>query len=116
MVDATYGAHSAGNPEATPWNVADWNDDDKTFTDVFHICGPAGINNVLDVPLTAYLQVGGTAVFNETQKFWIGSTTDFQGVCVQRGIVTLYNNHGSLSPYYTPITNKADCNAGVVLN
>jgi hypothetical protein len=100
------------NPAATPWLWNQWIG--NTFDDLFSIC--AATPNNLNPHPTSYNPSGGTRLFDETQKFWIGTTTDFTGVCVQRGVVTLYTNHGRLSPYYTPILNKADCNRGIVLN
>jgi hypothetical protein len=61
---------------------------------------------------------GSTAMFNVTQKFWVGSPigTRFQGACVELGILTLYTDHGTLSQYETPITNLADCAQGHTIN
>jgi hypothetical protein len=102
----------AGNPAATPWYPSDWNSN-NTFNDYLSICAPSGTSVT---PRPASSGSGTTILFNETQKFWIGSTTHFVSVCVQRGVLTLYTDHGAVSPYYSPILNKADCNAGNVLN
>lgn len=109
-LNATYS--SGPLPTATPWLWNQWQG--NVFIDRFTIC--ASTPNPLNPPPTSYNPNGTTAVFNETQKFWVGTTTDFAGVCVQRGVVTLYTDHGRVSPYYTPVTNKADCNPGIVLN
>jgi hypothetical protein len=107
------GAYSEGTPNwgfpaATPWHVSDWKG--NKFPDYFAACG-----NGTPTP-RSYNPNGTTAVLNETQKFWIGSLTHFQGVCVQRGIVTLYTDHGTLTNYESPVANKTDCNQGNVIN
>jgi hypothetical protein len=109
-VNATY--NGGGFPAATPWTWDQWQG--NAFIDRFTMC--ASTPNPLNPPPTNYNPNGVSAVFNETQKFWVGTVIDFAGVCVQRGVVTLYTDHGKLTPYYTPITNKADCNPGTVLN
>ena len=114
-INSTYGI-LAMQPIAGTWQANQWNTitQPNTFTDVFALC--AASNDGLNPPLSSYNPNGTSAVFNQTQKFWIGSGSHFNGVCVQRGVVTLYSDHGAISPYYTPITNKADCNQGNVLN
>lgn len=104
-------SYAGRNPTPRSWMAGDWTG--STFQDVFSTCSN---NPNLNPPPTPYNPSGGTAVFNETQKFWIGSVNGFQGSCVQRGIVTLYTNHGTLTNYETPILNKYDCDAGNVIN
>lgn len=99
-------------PVATPWYWSQW--EGNTFIDTLTIC--ASTPNPLVPPPTNYNPNGTTAVFNETQKFWVGTATDYTGACVQRGVVTLYTDHGRVSPYYTPIVNKGDCTPGQLLN
>ncbi len=99
-------------PAATPWYWNQWQG--NVFIDRFTLC--ASTPNPLNPPPTNYNPNGTSAAFNETQKFWVATDTDFTGVCVQRGVVTLYTDHGKVSPYYSPITSPADCNRGVVLN
>jgi len=102
------------NPEEGTWTTNIWTG--NAFPDVFALCAAPAAATALDPPLASYNPSGTAAVFNETQKFWVGSSTDFQGVCVQRGVVTFYTDHGAISSYSTPITNTADCSRGVVLN
>lgn len=59
---------------------------------------------------------GTGAVVHSTQKFWVGSPSQFNGRCVQRGVPTLFRDHGSVSPYYTPVINKSECSRDVFLN
>lgn len=110
-LDSTYSG--AAFPSASTWTPGQWNGN-NTFTDYFWICAPSA--GSLNPPPASYSATGGTVIFNETQKFWVGSGSHFQGTCVERGIVTLYNNHGALTTNYTPITNPADCAQGTTLN
>jgi hypothetical protein len=100
-------------PVATPWNVFQWNPN-NTISDYLSACSLEGSSP--NPPPTAFGLNGTVPILNETQKFWIGSQTHFHGVCVQRGVLTLYTDHGAVSPYYTPILSPADCNEGNVIN
>lgn len=114
LINSTYAVLPLNFIPST-WQVNAWNaSPQNTFTDVFVICTTS--NDGLNPPLSSYNPNGMSVVYKMTQKFWIGSASQFDGVCVQRGVVTMYSDHGAISPYYTPITNKADCNQGNVLN
>ena len=93
----------AGGSGAAPWQS------NNTFNDYFYICTT---NTTRTPPITSYGS-GTTAIFTETQKFWIGTTTAFSGVCAQRGLVTLYTDHGGNSSVIVPgIPSGTICNRG----
>ena len=105
----------AALPNPNPWPAtgpnAAWTG--NTFVDVLWIC----ISGTSPSPqITSYSPSGGTELFNETQKLWVGTTTPFSGACVQRGVVKLYTNHGAITDYITPIVNRNDCNPGTTIN
>ena len=107
----TYG-NGVNPPAQSSWPWAIWSG--YGIDDLLKLCAPS--QNALVPQPTSYNPLGGSKVFDETQKFWIGTLTNFTGVCVQRSVINIYNNHGTLNPYTTPITNKADCNQGQVIN
>jgi hypothetical protein len=91
------------------WSQNQWNGN-NTFSDYLTLCSN---NPALTPPPSAYNPNDtATPVFNLTQKFWVGTTSQYQGTCVQRGKMTIYTDNGKISPYYTPITNQADCAQG----
>ena len=104
-------AANVAPPPATGWPVALWSGD--IINDYLTACA-SGTTSLNPRP-ASYNASGTTKVFDETQKFWIGTQTHFAGVFVQRGIVTLYTDHGTVNSYTTPIVNKVDCNAGNVI-
>ncbi len=92
------------------WDPGDWITVPSKFIDNLWACG-----SLTPTP-QSYNESGTNAVVNETQKFWVGSSSQFSGTCTQRGVVTLFTDHGAVTPYYTPITNQGDCAQGTVLN
>lgn len=104
------------NPTASAWAPSDWvtNASGSRFIDIFSVCASP---NWPYTPIPSSYSVNGTiTLFNETQKFWVGSRTHFRGTCVQRGVVTLYADHGTLTNYTSPIVDNSDCNQGNVIN
>ncbi len=98
-------------PTATAWTPAhgDWSG--NTFTDAILVCGSGFHPNP-----QAYSLNGTTLESNITQKFWIGTSAHFQGVCVQRDVISEYIDHATYVSLTTPIVNKPDCNQGTVIN
>ena len=101
-----------GNPSQASWLPGDWNSQ-NTFPDFYWICtlDPS----YLTPPPTSYGS-GGTAVFSETQNYYIGSTTNGDGLCTQAAAVTLYTNHGAASNVQPPAYPATVCANRTPLN
>ena len=98
-------------PTASSWTPLNGDWSGNSFTDAILVCGLG-----FHPSPQPYNPNGTTVEANVTQKFWIGTATHFQGVCVQRDIITEYRDHGAYGTLSTPIVNKADCNQGTVIN
>jgi hypothetical protein len=98
-----------GPPGAAIWSPGrNWNAD-NTFTDQFGACG-FGFS-----PAAEFQGNSGTETASETQKFWIGTSFHFQGVCVQHGAVDFFTDHVTVGAL-TPVVSKFECNSGVLYN
>ena len=106
-------ASQGGYPTPSNWTAGQWNAGTNTFSDYLWICSD---NATVTPPVSSYNPNGTTMLLNETQKFWVGSASQFNGSCVEKGIVSLYTDHGTLTSYETPIVNKSDCNQGNTIN
>jgi hypothetical protein len=95
-----------------------WNGDNRTFNDYFSVCSNDTSN--LSPPPTFSGQGTSTPVFNVTQKFWIGSvvtlTNPFNGACVQRALLTLFDDHGTSTNEQVPGIPATICSPGNVVN
>lgn len=101
--------------EAT-WSTLDWVG--NSYFDTYALCYATPVPpQVAPVPPTVpWNPAGGTAISSNTQKYWIGSYSRFQGACTQRQTITWFTNHTVLSSKTTPITNAAVCNIGQYSN
>jgi hypothetical protein len=106
-------------PLATPSNlpIANWNAD-NTFSDYFSACDNSATNNAMSPPLTSSGNTGTTAIYNSTQKYWVGTTTNtpFVGACVQRNVPNLFTDHGAMTNILVPGIPATICNQGNVGN
>jgi len=101
-------------PAAGYWTAAQWTSAGTSsyFSDFFEVC----IGGTLPTPPPTSSGTGGTSVFTETQKYWVGTTAPWTGVCTQADIVTLYTNHGAQSGAQTPGFPATVCKQGNFLN
>jgi hypothetical protein len=101
-----------GNPGQGNWPPARWNSQ-ITFPDYYYIC--TSNPSYLSPPPTSSGS-GGTEVFSETQNYYIGSTTNGQGLCTQASAADLYTNHGEQSNIRPPAYPATVCANRTPLN
>lgn len=92
------------------WSSTDWTG--NSFFDTYAMCWASGAVP----PTVSWNASGGTAIYSNTQKYWVGSYSRFAGACTQRQALTWYTNHISIGNKTTPISNPSVCMAGQFAN
>src|SRR5207245_602492 len=109
-----YAGEDWGPPSEGQWKAdTDWQG--NTFTDTYAMCW-GGSPAPIPPTVTGNPNGNGAAINSDTQKYWMGSLTDFQGECSQRHAITWYTDHVILSNITTPITDPTVCAQGQYAN
>ncbi len=109
------GTWSAG--VASQW-VHDSDQNVWRFNDFLYVC--TSQPGSLTPPPTASNSGNSIPAMTQTQKFWVGTSgggqNPFTGVCIQRALLTLYDDHGNSSNQQTPGIPATICSPGNVIS
>ncbi len=95
------------------WSSMEWTG--SSFFDTYALCW-AGSANLVIPNTVAWNPNGGTAIYWNTQKYWVGSYSRFVGACTERQALTWYTNHLTIGNKTTPISTPSVCNPGQFAN
>lgn len=105
---ALYTGENWGVSSEASWPATDWSS--NSFVDTYAMCW--GGSPAPTPATTSWNTSGTTAINSDTQKYWMGSTSRFQGECSQRHALTWYTDHAVLSSVTTPVTTQSTCASG----
>lgn len=110
---ALFAGEDWGIQQEATWAANQWQN--NTFFDTFAMCwsnvGPP-------TPQTVAWGNGNTAISSDTQKYWMGSFSRFNGECSQRQADTWYTDHIAIGNISTPVPliNPYPCAQGQFAN